>query len=73
MLTSQYVLFGNKSRVHEISETIKKNPLIFKGNTLKERQFEHYLGDYVGESAEASAEKTVNLTYIYLEDVCLFV
>ena len=58
-----YLLLGNKTRVGEIREMIAKNPLMFKGQELKEKQFDKYLGDYIGESTEASVEKTVTDRY----------
>ena len=51
-----FVLFGNKPKVAEIRELIRQNPLLYKGNVIKEKEYERYLGDFVGQSVEASAE-----------------
>ena len=60
---SVFMLLGNKSRVGEIREMITRNPLLFKGQALKEKQFDKYLGDQIGESTTASVEKTVSDRY----------
>ena len=44
---STYLIFGSKKKVREIRELIKNDPMKINNNTIKEKDSEKYLGDYI--------------------------
>ena len=44
---SSYILLGSKTKISEIRNMIKSNPITFMGETIKEKSDEKYLGDQI--------------------------
>ena len=58
---SSFILLGNKSRISEIRDEIKLTSLTFRGETIKEKNYEQYLGDYIhSDGLSASVTQTIN-------------
>ena len=61
---SCYIIIGSKKVTEEISEELKLCPLTLYGKSLKEKNSEKYLGDFIhsgglSESADATVKERI--------------